>query len=218
MTGRLADPPFQDSVLFNRMPLGIGCARGRDGTHRAGSSPTRGKNPDFASERDWREKDGENWVTPVQDQGACGSCVAFGTIATLECQANIQSGDSSLDLDLSEADLFFCGAGRKCQQGWWPTYALDYAKNEGVADEECFAYEDHNVDCNLCKDKSERLIKIGKWQEIASIDQRKSGCDTKGPMVACMAVYRYFFSYKQGIYRHVTGALSWLSCSFMYWL
>jgi len=162
----------------------------------------------FAGERDWREKDGENWVTPVQDQGGCGSCVAFGTVAAIECQANIQSGDPNLDLDLSEADLFFCGAGKKCSEGWWPTYALDYAKSKGIADEACFEYEDHNIDCDLCDDKLDRLIKVGSWQEVINIDQRKQWLDQKGPMVACMAVYRDFFAYKDGVYRHTTGDLA----------
>jgi hypothetical protein len=162
----------------------------------------------FAPQRDWRDKDGKNWVTLVQDQGACGSCVAFGTVATIECQARIQSANPSLDIDLSEADLFFCGAGRNCQTGWWPTYALDYAKNEGISEEGCFEYEDRDMDCNLCSNKADRLIKIGSWQEIINIGQRKEWLDQKGPMVACMAVYRDFFGYLDGVYRHVTGDLA----------
>src|SRR5512144_1414539 len=33
---------------------------------------------------DWRQKDGKNYVAPVKDQSACGSCVAFGCVATVE--------------------------------------------------------------------------------------------------------------------------------------
>lgn len=163
---------------------------------------------EFAPKRDWRDKDGENWVTQVQDQGGCGSCVAFGTVATIECQARIQYKNPSWALNLSEADLFFCGAGRKCQQGWWPTYALDYAKDKGISDEGCFPYQDQDMDCTLCSDKADRLIKIGQCQEIINVDQRKEWLDKKGPMIACMAVYRDFFSYKDGVYRHVTGDLA----------
>ena len=164
--------------------------------------------PRLSTERDWRNKDGLNWVTPVKDQGACGSCVAFGTIATIECQANIQQNKDTLDLNLSEADLFFCGAGQRCDQGWWPTYALDYAKNKGIADDKCFIYDDRNMECSLCDDKSERFAKIGNWYETINVNKRKEWLDEKGPMVACMAVYRDFFSYKSGVYRHVTGDLA----------
>lgn len=162
----------------------------------------------FAPKCDWRKKNGENWVTPVQNQGACGSCVAFGTVATIECQAKNHYKKPNWELDLSEADLFFCGAGRKCQQGWWPSYALDFAKNRGIPDEECFPYKDRNMDCTPCSDRANRLIKIGKWQEIINIDQRKEWLDKKGPLVACMAVYRDFFSYKDGVYKHSTGDLA----------
>ncbi len=162
----------------------------------------------FAPKRDWRDKDGKNWVTSVGDQGACGSCVAFATVATIECQARIQYNKTSWDLNLSESDLFFCGAGRKCQEGWMPSFALDYAKNEGISDEGCFPYQDKDMDCKLCSDRPNRLIKIGKWQEIINIEERKDWLDKKGPLIACMAIYRDFFSYKDGVYRHVTGDLA----------
>jgi hypothetical protein len=44
----------------------------------------------YPSVIDWRVKDGRNWVEPIRDQDACGSCVAFGTVATIEAQARIQ--------------------------------------------------------------------------------------------------------------------------------
>lgn len=158
---------------------------------------------EYAKSRDWRD-----WVTDIRDQGNCGSCVAFGTIAAIECQARIQYNKPSLDINLSEADLFFCGAGRKCSHGWWPSYALDYAKSKGISDEKCFPYQDHDMDCNICDDKSDRMLKIDEWQEIVKVDQRKAWLDKRGPMVACMAVYRDFFYYKNGVYSHATGDLA----------
>ena len=57
---------------------------------------------------DWRNVAGANYVTPIKDQGGCGSCVTFGTIATFEAQAQIALGDPTLGVDLSEAHLLFC--------------------------------------------------------------------------------------------------------------
>jgi C1A family cysteine protease len=162
----------------------------------------------FARSRDWRNKDGQNWITDVKDQGGCGSCVAFGTVATFEAQARIQYNKPSWNLDLSEADLFFCGAGRKCQEGWWPTDALAYVKDKGISEESCFPYQAQDMDCTPCSDRANRLLKIGKWQEIIDVGQRKEWLDKQGPLVACMAVYRDFFNYKDGIYKHVSGDLA----------
>src|SRR5829696_1813266 len=44
----------------------------------------------FARARDWRSVDGKNWTTPIRNQGACGSCVSFATVATIEAQARIE--------------------------------------------------------------------------------------------------------------------------------
>lgn len=162
----------------------------------------------FAGERDWRNKDGHNWVTDIKDQGNCGSCVAFATVATLETQARIQLNKPSRSVDLSEADLFFCGAGRKCNQGWWPVEALNYAKEKGISEESCFPYQDRDLDCTPCSDRQNRLLKIGKWQEFINISQRKDWLDQQGPLVACMAVYRDFFYYQDGVYKHLEGDLA----------
>jgi len=162
----------------------------------------------FAPARDWRSVDGKDWTTPIRNQGPCGACVAFATVATIETQARIERKKADWGLDLSEADLFFCGGGRLCQRGWWPAEALKYAAAKGVPDDACFPYQAQDQACGSCNDRDARLLKVGSWQEIVAPDERKSWIDTKGPVVSCMAVYRDFFSYKQGVYRHVTGDLA----------
>ncbi len=162
----------------------------------------------FSPARDWRDKDGQNWLTSIKDQGNCGSCVAFSTVATIEAQARIFYNNSAWAIDLSEADLFFCGAGKNCGSGWWPPEAMQYAQTKGIADESCFPYQDHDMDCQLCSDRASRIVTIGSFAEVVDVSERKAFLDTKGPMVACLAIYRDFFSYKGGVYHHVTGDLA----------
>jgi hypothetical protein len=161
----------------------------------------------YATERDWRSKDGANFVTPIRDQGNCGSCVSFATVATIESQARIEHKAPTWELNLSEAELFFCG-GATCANGWWPKDAVAYAKNKGIGDESCMPYSDHDQACNISSDKPDKMLKIGDSQEIAGIEQRKGWLDTNGPMVACLAIYDDFFAYADGIYRHATGELA----------
>ncbi len=158
---------------------------------------------------DWRNVEGANWTTPIRDQQGCGSCVAFGTVAVLEAMVKRYHNDATLQPDLSEAHLFFCGCGACCDKGWWPSYALDYAKQAGVPDEACFPYRDRDMPCdNSCEDWQSRVIKVVDWQEVLNVASRKEWLATKGPMVGCMAVYRDFFNYTGGVYRHTSGDLA----------
>jgi C1A family cysteine protease len=40
--------------------------------------------PAFPPSWDWRNVAGRSFISPVKDQGSCGSCVAFGTAATID--------------------------------------------------------------------------------------------------------------------------------------
>lgn len=74
----------------------------------------------FAPEScDWREK---GVVSPIKDQGACGSCWAFSAIATSESAYAITTGQL---LQFSEQNLIDCGAGDGCSGGW-PEDACNY--------------------------------------------------------------------------------------------
>src|SRR5712691_11130900 len=57
---------------------------------------------------DYRDINGDNFVTPIRDQSECGACVAFGCIAAIEATLNRQRNTVNPALDLSEAHLFFC--------------------------------------------------------------------------------------------------------------
>jgi C1A family cysteine protease len=158
---------------------------------------------------DWRAVDGVDWTTSIRDQDACGACVAFGVVAVIESMLMLHDSDPALQPDLSEAHLFFCGCGDCCDRGWWPTYALNYAKGSGVPDEACFPYRDHDMPCSdSCSEWPDRAVKVTNWSEVIDVGARKEWLATHGPLVGCMAVYQDFFSYVGGVYRHTQGELA----------
>jgi C1A family cysteine protease len=156
---------------------------------------------------------GNNYVTPIRDQNGCGSCVAFGTTATVESRLRLQRGNPNLEVDLSEAHLFFCHGrddGAACNTGWWPQKAFDAYQSKGVADEDCYPYSSGlaKKDCSgLCSNWAARVVKITGYTDLTKkpADIKEWISSGKGPVSACFIVYQDFFSYRSGIYKHVSG-------------
>lgn len=161
---------------------------------------------------DLRNVGGKNYVTPIRDQAACGSCVAFGTVATIETQIQVQYNNPNLGVDLSEAHLFFCYGrekGANCSSGWWPNAAFDAFAAKGVTDEACYPYKSglDKKDCSgLCTAWANKVIRIDGYTVLTGkVADIKNWIATKGPVCACFVVYNDFFSYKSGVYSHQTG-------------
>ena len=162
------------------------------------------------NEWDWRNVNGRNFIDKVWDQGNCGSCVAFATVAALESNARIHNevavnDDPNSPLNMSEAQLFFCGAGKKCDVGWYIPDALEYCRNKGVTTESDFPYTDHNQACNLPNNWRDKATQIKNYHRIDSIYDMKSWISERGPLVTRFKVYEDFYLYSSGVYRHVSG-------------
>lgn len=153
---------------------------------------------------DWRNYDGENWLSPVRNQSSCGSCWAFAAIGITEAHHNIISGNPDLNLDLSEQELVSCAGAGDCSGGY-STLALDYIKNTGVSDEACFPYTASNSACNKCADWATRLTSIDNYHYqyySASSATIKDKLINYGPVVVYMGISSEFDGYWDGdIYR-----------------
>jgi C1A family cysteine protease len=164
---------------------------------------------------DWRSHNSHNYVTPIKDQGQCGSCVAFGSVATVEANVRVQKNEPALAINLSEADLFFCHDGQAaptCETGWNVNPALTVFEQYGVPDEKCFPYTPHDQPCKRCADWKKRVTKIKSFHGITSTASMKAWLTKYGPLVTCFTVYADFYSYHSGIYRHVSGGIEGGHC------
>ncbi|MCY7392682.1 MAG: C1 family peptidase [Leptolyngbyaceae cyanobacterium CAN_BIN12] len=166
----------------------------------------------FAPVVDWRNKGG-NFISPVKDQVGCGSCVSFCTVAVVESMSAIELGRT---LDLSEADLHFCSDHGATCNGWWPTNAYSAIQTRGVPDEACFPYSSaFNADipsCHVGNNRDGRAVRITESITLSSIDERKHWLTNVGPCSAVFHVFDDFFSYRSGIYHHVTGVEQGTHC------
>lgn len=166
---------------------------------------------------DVRNVGGVSYDSPVKDQGGCGSCVAFGTAGTTEVVFRY-SRRTTMPIDLSEAHLFYVyarGEGQNCSTGWWPDHALTHAKATGVTFEDYYPYVagDQDGKTKINSDWPQRLAKVTDWANISSNAlQMKEDISKYGAVTACFNVFQDFFSYRTGVYRHVTGTLAGGHC------
>ena len=159
---------------------------------------------------DWRDHGG-NWTTPVRDQGQCGACATFATVAVAESMFKITRGDPLLEPDFSEQHVFACSLG-VCSWGQMPFQSLLYLQNNGAPDEACFPYHSGDAGQTLacsqtCSDWRNRAFKTsGYYHVMGTVDAIKAALAT-GPVYAGFEVYEDFFYYRSGVYSHQTGDL-----------
>jgi putative hemolysin len=162
---------------------------------------------------DWRNQNGQNWMTTVKDQGSCGSCWAFASVGVMEGTYNIKSGNPNLDLDLAEeslvSDCYSSGSYGNCCGGSY-VGALQYIRDNGAPDEACMPYVDRsnctcssscdsncayhtggscsNATCsNRCGDYQSRSVKINAVTAVPAAQMKQTLVD-KGPLVVAMGV------------------------------
>ncbi|RLG27144.1 hypothetical protein DRN76_00390 [Methanosarcinales archaeon] len=149
---------------------------------------------------DWRNKEGENWMTSVRDQGNCGSCWAFAAVGGVEPKINIARNDSDFDVNLAEQYLVSdcCNAG-DCGGGYTSS-ALGFIKTQGISDEPCLSYIASDCPCSYrCAAWDKRLWKIDDYDYVPSgRENMKSYLIEKGPLVVSMCMNGHFDA--NGIY------------------
>jgi C1A family cysteine protease len=164
---------------------------------------------------DARNYYGSSYVTPPKDQGGCGSCVAFGTCGCVETTAAFLRGQPSLQLNLSEQQLFFVhgpASGASCSNGWWPEHAFTACQNLGVTFEDYMPYNAGGGG-TLNPDWPNRKAQItGFATHTGNIAAMKQHLQNYGALSACFFVYQDFFSYGGGVYRYKTGSLAGGHC------
>jgi C1A family cysteine protease len=84
-------------------------------------------------------------VTPVKNQGQCGSCWAFSTTGSMECDYAIKYGTLT---SLSEQQLVDCSTTNYGCSGGWYERAWQYARNDGgLCTESSYSYTARDGTC-----------------------------------------------------------------------
>jgi cathepsin F len=114
------------------------------------------------SSYDWRD---HGAVNPIKDQGQCGSCWAFSTVANIEGVGAVETGKL---LDLSEQQLVDCDTSDSGCNGGLPSNAFEYMIKNGMGLEAESAYPYTAADGTCTKSKSQEKAFITAWQQIST--------------------------------------------------
>jgi len=150
----------------------------------------------FPSTFDWRNLGG---MTPVKNQGGCGSCWAFAAAGALESQVQIYSG---LEENISEQAVLSCNTyGEGCGGGWMST-AYDLWMDYGAVRESCMPY--HEVDTDPCVQTScDVAATLDNYYYVGEDVNAIKTAALNGPVAVAMAVCGGFETYTGGCYEDV---------------
>nr|XP_032650176.1 pro-cathepsin H [Chelonoidis abingdonii] len=151
---------------------------------------------------DWRKKG--NYVTPVKNQGACGSCWTFSTTGCLESAIAIATGKL---LSLAEQQLVDCAQdfnNHGCSGGL-PSQAFEYILyNKGLQGEDTYPYQAQNGTCKFQPEKAIAFVKdvvnITLYDEPGMVE----AVGKHNPISFAFEVTEDFVRYSKGIYSNPT--------------
>jgi cathepsin C len=164
---------------------------------------------------DWRNVNGENFVSPVRDQGGCGSCYAFGALGMDEARIRILTNNTQKPV-FSTQDIVECSPySQGCSGGFPFLIGGKYAEDYGLVLEECNPYTGEDGSCHTNTSCPRHYFTkygyvggyYGATNEAVMLQALYEG----GPLAVGFFVYPDFSSYKSGIYHHVptiTGGLN----------
>jgi len=160
--------------------------------------PSKHAQKKLPSSIDWRTK---GIVTPVKDQGSCGSCWSFSSTGSLEGAHAQATGNL---VSLSEQNLVDCvlGGADNCQTGGLMSQAFDYViANKGIDTEASYPYQ--GTSGNQCAFSAANVgatissyVNITEGSEVAL----QSAAAARTVSVAIDASSIWFQLYSSGVY------------------
>jgi len=150
---------------------------------------------------DWRASGA---VTPVKNQGRCGSCWAFSTVAVVEGIYQIRTGKL---VSLSEQELVDCDTLDDGCDGGISYRALRWiASNGGITTETDYPYTGTTDACNRAK-LSHNAVSIAGLRRVATRSEASLANAVAGQPVAVSieAGGDNFQHYKKGVYNGPCG-------------
>jgi cathepsin L len=144
---------------------------------------------------DWRD---HNAVTPVKNQGQCGSCWSFSTTGSVEGAHALKTGKL---VSLSEQQLVDCSSSfgnQGCNGGLMDDAFKYIISNDGLCSEASYPYTAQGGSCQTCTP----VAKIAKYVDVTAnnLDALKAAVALQPVSVAIEADQNGFQFYSGGVF------------------
>jgi hypothetical protein len=151
---------------------------------------------------DWRN---QGAVTPVKDQGQCGSCWAFSATEAVESFYFLYGGGLQT---LSPQQIVSCDPYDYGCNGGWPYDAFTYLKGVGGQESEsAYPYTSGGGDTGTCQfDGSDIVARVSGYQSVTGGETGLANILAKGPPSVCVAAEDWY-SYTGGVLRSCSGGV-----------
>jgi len=153
---------------------------------------------------DWRTKGA---VTPVKDQGQCGSCWAFSSTGNMEGQNQIATGTL---LSLSEQELVSCShnGNEGCNGGLMDNAFHWVITNGGIDSESDYAYTSGGGNTGTCQNAKTKnnVATFNSVNDVAHNEaQMATFVASNGPLAIAVDAASGWQNYKSGIMKTCSG-------------
>lgn len=154
----------------------------------------------MAATVDWRTKGA---VTPVKDQGQCGSCWAFATTEAIESYSFLSAGKL---VSLSPQQITSCDKVDQGCNGGNTESAFTYVKNAGgIETEQSYPYTSGGGNTGVCKfNKANVAVSVTGYTSVAKGESNLQTALNNGPAAICLAA-EAFQTYNSGILKVCPG-------------
>jgi len=151
---------------------------------------------------DWRS---QNIVTSIKDQGNCGGCWAFASVAALESLLLINHSVTA-EPDLSEQFLVSYDIRNRGCNGGTLSAAAAFLEKQGTPSEACKPYQATSRKMPFpCSDWKDQAAGIGAFESVEQTVDALKAAVYKGPVPTGFYVFEDFYAYTGGVYSHVSG-------------